>query len=202
MPDIDGLIDRWFGDWDDERPLPSDEPHQRLWWGADPRVDAELRVAFTGDHLAAAKGALDEDAARDPRSAIARILLLDQIPRNVWRGTAHAFATDRLAQRASFELLASTLWDRTPPIHRYFALMPLMHAEVVGLQDRCVREFTVLAGQMEGSARSSTYAGAVGFAVRHADVVRRFGRFPHRNAALGRPSTPEELAHLASGRPF
>lgn len=197
MPDVPGVLDRWFGDWSDDRPLPENPPQLALWWGADPAVDADLRVRFTGDHLAAAAGALDEAAARDPQAAIARILLLDQLPRNLYRGTPHAFATDGRAQQACVELLARTDWD-LPPIHRYFALMPLMHAESVGLQDRCVREFTQLAASTAGLTRASTYASAVDFAERHRAIVLRFGRFPHRNRIVGRTSTPEELQFLTT----
>ena len=119
---------------------------------------------------------------------LAAIVLLDQFTRNSFRGTPRSFAGDALALPLALELLKAT--DLTP-LERWFALMPLEHAEDLALQERSVQEFEALA------AVDDRIAGALDFARRHLDVIQRFSRFPHRNAILGRESSAEELAFLA-----
>lgn len=191
----DELLSFWFGDWDEERPLGDPDPSMKRWWQGSDALDRELSERFGAAHLAAARGDLDgwADAAD---TAMARILLLDQIPRNIYRGTAHMFATDPLARAAARSLLGGPLADALPPIHRYFVLMPLMHSEDLDDHRVCVAGFEALREAMRGRPRAEAYTGAVGFAEQHRAIVRRFGRYPHRNRSLGRVSTPEELAFL------
>ena len=106
------------------------------------------------------------------------------------------FATDQLAQNATRAVLGSELWERLPFIHRYFALMPLMHAETLTAHDLATREFTRLAEQTAHLPRAAAYANALDYEHRHRAIIERFGRYPHRNACLGRTSTPEEEAFL------
>lgn len=129
---------------------------------------------------------------------MARVIALDQLPRNLFRGTAHAFATDALARRATREALDSGVYEALRPIHRYFVLMPLMHSESAADHDEAVARFETLAEAMATTARAELYAAGIRFEHRHRDVVLRFGRYPHRNAALGRTTTPEEAAFLAN----
>ena len=124
------------------------------------------------------------------------MLLLDQIPRNIFRHTGHMFATDGLAQQASLALLDGPLWTQLPPIHRYFVLMPLMHSEQLAHHDRAVEGFEGLVAATEGKARSEAYRQGLLYEHKHRDIVARFGRYPHRNELLGRPSTEEERAFL------
>jgi len=126
-----------------------------------------------------------------PEGALARILLLDQFPRNVYRDTPRAFAGDALALRAAEAMLVRGDDRRLMPVQRVFAYLPFEHAEHLPAQARAVALFEALAAAWpEG-------AGYLDYARRHRDVIQRFGRFPHRNVLLGRVSTPEELAFLA-----
>jgi len=189
------LLDRWFGLWNDDVPMGDDDPSMALWWGKSDAVDTELRHRFEGLHWQAARRELD-DWADDPDHAVARILLLDQIPRNIFRGTGHMFATDGLAQQASLALYRGGAWAQLPPVHRYFALMPLMHSEQVAHHELAVERFGELAEATATLARADAYAGALTYEHRHRDIVVRFGRYPHRNELLGRASTQDELAFL------
>lgn len=158
----------------------------KRWFRKDARFDEACR-AFEPAHHAAARGELDAWRG-DARGALALILLLDQIPRNLWRNSAHAFATDALALGAARETVAQGFHLEIGAPMRLFLYMPFEHAEDLAAQDEAVR--LIAADGDEGFTR---------FAQLHRDVIARFGRFPHRNKALGRPTTPEEEAFLASG---
>lgn len=193
MADVNGLIAFWFGDWDDHTVRAQNDAQSKLWWGKSDATDRQIRKHWLEDHLEAARR---EMAVDSPAAAIANILLLDQIPRNAYRDTPHMFATDGLAQRATRALLDGPMWADVPFIHRYFALMPLMHAEDLASHDLAVEAFGELAAATAHLARAPSYASAVDFEQRHRRIIERFGRYPHRNALLGRESTPEEVAFL------
>lgn len=156
------------------------------WWGGSKTVDAMLRRRFAGDLAALAKCPA-ADFLTDPLTARAAILLFDQIPRNIHRGTARAFATDPLAREIARGLMARG-WDRNlPNRERPFVYMPLMHSEH-------------LADQRDSLAVFARKAPAnLGFARAHYRMIARFGRFPHRNDALGRRSSAAEQAAVAAG---
>jgi uncharacterized protein (DUF924 family) len=158
----------------------------KAWFTKDETFDGRCR-AFEKAHHAAARG---ECAAweQNPEGALALVLLLDQIPRNIYRGSPHAFATDGLAQAVAQRAVASRLDVLTETLLRPFYYMPYEHAEDLGLQEKGVKLMQDL-----GDAEYIRYA------ILHRDIIARFGRFPHRNAALGRASTAEELAFLAEG---
>ncbi len=122
---------------------------------------------------------------------LAEILLLDQFTRNIFRGQPRAFAGDARALALAQALVASGADQALTTIERWFAYLPFEHAESLPLQDESVRLFTALAAEDE------RLADALDYAQRHRDVIRRFGRFPHRNAVLGRPSTADERDYLA-----
>jgi uncharacterized protein (DUF924 family) len=148
-----------------------------------------LRERFGGLLEAAGQGALDA-WAHTPLGALALVLLLDQFSRNIHRGTAHAFATDDHALRIARQMVANGSDLRLPGLfHRAFAYMPFEHDESFDSQRESLRLFEPFQGQ-PGAA--SYYRSAL----RHAEVIERFGRFPHRNALLGRASTEEEVAFL------
>lgn len=178
------VLDFWF--------LPPGDPghlqSRPEWFRKDPAFDAAIRARFSDDiALAVAGGFTDWDA--DPRGALARILLLDQFTRNVHRDTPQAFAGDPVALAAAGRLVDGGL-DRTLPfVMRWFAYLPFEHAEDPVMQERSVALFAVLASE-------SGLEGLTEYAVRHRDVVARFGRFPHRNRILGRTSTPDETEFL------
>ena len=157
------------------------------WFTADPAFDEKVRGALGSLHEEAAAGRLDHWAGT-PHGALALILLMDQVPRNIFRGTPRAFATDARALALAEAALAAGHPDAFPQEARTFFYLPFEHAEDMAAQTRSVDLFRML-GDRE------TYF----YALVHMDAIRRFGRFPHRNAILGRPSTPEEEAWLASG---
>jgi len=158
----------------------------KFWFVKDETFDGRCRV-FENEHHAAARGELSH-WEQDAEGALALLILLDQIPRNIFRKSPHAFATDGLAQAIALRALDRQFDAATDTDLRFFFYMPLEHAEDLPLQDRCVTLFTNL-GNPE----------YLRFAVLHRDIIARFGRFPHRNGVLGRKSTPEELAFLAEG---
>jgi uncharacterized protein (DUF924 family) len=157
------------------------------WFERDDALDAEIRARFLATYEAAAAGRLEQWQST-PDGTLALIILLDQFPRNLFRGDARAFATDAAA-RAIAERAIARGTDRLFQLpERRFFYLPLMHAENLADQERCIalcRE----AGDAEGEKHAET----------HADVVRRFGRFPHRNRALGRTTTEQERAFLDAG---
>jgi uncharacterized protein (DUF924 family) len=173
------VIDFWF------REL---TPQQ---WFADggPELDERVRARFGALVAAARRGALDHWATA-PRGRLALILVLDQFPRHVFRGAADAFASDATAQTLAREGIDAGMDEELALSERQFFYMPLMHAENREVQALSVERFTAL--------RDAAQA-ALGFALDHRDVVEQFGRFPHRNAVLGRASSAEEQAFLASG---
>jgi uncharacterized protein (DUF924 family) len=157
------------------------------WFKKDAAFDETLRQRFEAAHHGAARG----DFATwqvSAEGALALLLLLDQIPRNIYRGSAHAFAADGLAQEIALHAITEGYDAATPMPLRIFFYLPLEHAENLTLQTRCVA-LCEAAGNAEYTK----------FAVLHRDIIARFGRFPHRNAALGRVTTPEEQAFLDAG---
>lgn len=170
------------------------QAQRRLWWSKDAVIDADIRERFGIVVNAAAAGAHD-DWVREPRGRLALILLFDQFPRNIHRDTPQAFAHDPRALQLALDGIATGADRSLRPIERVFCYLPLEHAESLELQDQCVVLFTALAAGVPDADRP-TFNGYVDYAVRHRDVIRRFGRFPHRNLILGRASTAEEEQFL------
>lgn len=160
------------------------------WFARDDAFDAELRIRFLDEHFAAARRER-ETLLDDADGALALILLLDQVPRNVFRDSAHAFATDPLAREYADRAIVMGFDHNVDPALRIFFYMPFEHSEALVDQDRAVALCEAL-----GDANYLKYAEA------HRDVIRRFGRFPHRNRALARVDTPEEQAWLDAGGGF
>lgn len=160
------------------------------WYARDEAFDAVIRGRFEALHHAAARGELTGWNA-DWEGALALLILLDQFPRNMFRGSAHAFATDPLARHMTEASLASGLDQACPEDLRVFFYMPFEHSELLADQDRCIALCRAL-----DEASGSEWAK---WAAMHRDIIVRFGRFPHRNAMLGRVTTPEEQAFLDSG---
>jgi uncharacterized protein (DUF924 family) len=188
----DEVLAYWFGD----NPDDANVPRQRadLWWGKNPATDEEIHRRFGRLHASAAAGEL-RDWEQSPRGRLALIVLIDQFSRNMFRGTATAFAHDALARRWSLEGIAAG-HDRTlRPIERVFFYMPLQHSESLADQEHAVRLYEALLDDAPAAARES-FENFLDYARRHRDIVARFGRFPHRNAILGRRSTAEEEGFL------
>jgi uncharacterized protein (DUF924 family) len=188
---IASILDFWFGTGDDAAIAAA---RSRLWWSKDEATDRAMAQRFSGCIEAAATGRLD-DWTGQAHGRLALILLTDQFPRNIFRGTPRAFAYDPLALRLCQDGLEQGADRRLRPLERVFFYLPLEHSEAIGDQERAVALFAQLLAEQPADARP-LYAGYHDFALRHREVVRRFGRFPHRNAILGRASTPEELSFL------
>lgn len=165
------------------------EAGQERWYAKDEAFDAQIRARFLTSHEAAARGEL-WDWEQTAEGALALLILLDQFPRNLFRGSAHAFATDAAALLVADRAIARGFDSEVEGPLRQFFYLPLMHAEDLGAQERCVASFE-LAGP--GFDANLKYARV------HRDVIERFGRFPHRNPLFGRVTTPEEQAFLDAG---
>lgn len=186
------ILEFWFGNTADD--TATAQAQQKLWWSKNAAVDADIRTRFGALVETAVTGTLD-DWAQDARGRLALILLFDQFPRNMYRDTPRAFACDARAEKLALAGIANGA-DRTlRAIERVFFYLPLEHSESAELQERSVALFTALAAGVPEADRK-TFAGYVDYAVRHRDVIHRFGRFPHRNHILGRDSTPEETTFL------
>jgi uncharacterized protein (DUF924 family) len=182
----------WLGDLDGDG-LAEQGVAQR-WWRKDRAFDQEIRAKFEATWQAIMAG--DRDAwLADAHSRLAYVIVLDQFSRNMFRDSAQAFAGDELALAAAADGVERGL-DRALHGHeRVFFYMPFMHSEQLAMQDRGIELFAALRAGTQGRAQDAL-SGNVDFAKRHRDVVARFGRFPHRNAALRRESSSEELAFL------
>lgn len=177
------VLDFWFG-------APGSAEHDTsrpLWFKRSAATDAQIRERFGATVETALAGGLDA-WAQEPRSTLALIILLDQFTRNIYRDSPRAFAGDERAQRLALVLVDSGADRQLSRHERWFAYMPLLHAEALPLQERAVELFRALA--------ADGLADPLDWAIRHCEVVRRFGRFPHRNETLGRVSTPEEESFL------
>lgn len=166
-----------------------DEVGEKGWWRADADVDAACSARFGALVEAASRGALD-GWADAPDGALALLILLDQFPRNMFRGRAEAFAADPRARTIADAAIAAGHDVAIPPPQRLFFYTPFEHSEAPADQDRAV---ALIAERLPAAAEASRHAEA------HRAVIQRFGRFPHRNAALGRTPTPEETAYLDGG---
>lgn len=164
------------------------------WYKKDEAFDASMRTRFAATLEAAVRGELNSWEAT-PRGRLAKIILFDQFSRNMFRGTPRAFAQDKLAAALALESFDNGHYEAVAPVERGFVLMPLMHAEDLEHQNRCVTEFKKLAAEAPEDL-VAYFTSMVDYAVRHAAIIERFGRFPHRNATLGRESTPEEVEFL------
>ncbi|HZP64976.1 MAG TPA: DUF924 family protein [Rudaea sp.] len=191
-PDCRELLDFWFGDADGEAEIAARQ--SSLWWQADAERGREIGERFGSLREDAIAGRLASWTA-DPRSRLALIVLVDQFSRNLFRGDAQAFAHDGLAREWCATGLEQGMDAWLRPIERVFFYMPLEHAEDLDDQQKSVALFTALRDGVPDAQREA-FANFLAFAKRHRAIVARFGRFPHRNAALGRTSTPEELMFL------
>lgn len=187
------ILEHWFGGHDPDDPATGGR-QSALWWGHDEQTDQRLRERFGATHEAAADGQLHA-WTQTPAGQVALVLVLDQLSRNLHRGTPRAFALDPVAQRLTLDVVERGQDRDWPLYHRVFVYMPLMHSERLADQERCCQLFDALLPGCEG-ARRDRVAHHRNFAQKHRDIVARFGRFPHRNATLGRPSSAEEERFL------
>ncbi|WP_028028266.1 DUF924 family protein [Gemmobacter nectariphilus] len=179
MSDPVEVLDYWLGDLGPEG-----------WYAGGEDLDAEIRDRFGDLWQAAADGGLDH-WVEGPAGSLAFLVVTDQFPRNMWRGSAKAFSTDAMALAAARKAIAAG-WDMdVPEPERQFFYLPFMHSEALAVQEECIR---LMDERMpETGASNQLHARA------HAEIIRRFGRFPYRNDAFGRETTPEEREFLDNG---
>lgn len=190
--EIDNVLDFWFGASGPDGAI--DSTRRKMWFKSGATHDAEIRDRFGLLHEQASFGRLDGwTATADGRLAL--IVLLDQFSRHIYRGTALAFAHDLTAQTLTLTGIDEGVDLKVAPVKRSFFYLPLQHAEDRALQVRSVECYERLLATVAPAWRKD-YESFLDSARRHRAVIERFGRFPHRNAALGRPSTPDEIAFL------
>jgi uncharacterized protein (DUF924 family) len=191
----DALLQAWFGS-DLDNPQAVAE-RSRVWFSADESFDALIRERF--DTLTD-RGLRGELASwrETPRSTLGLVIVLDQLPRNLYRGTPQMFASDSAALDLSLWALSREVDAHLHPLEAAFLYLPLEHAEDLTLQDQCVELFRTLARRAPTQLLEQ-FQSYLSYAERHQSVIETFGRFPHRNGILGRSSTPEELRYLKEG---
>lgn len=181
------VLDFWF--------LPPGTPghgaYRPAWFGKDAAFDAAIRERFAATVDTALGGGL-QDWEATAAGILARIVVLDQFPRNLFRDSARAFAGDAAALALAVNLVGSGQDKNLLPLQRWFAFLPFEHSEALLDQERSVALFAGLRREAQAEAFDSAYD----YAVRHRDVIERFGRFPHRNDLLGRASTAAEIEFL------
>ena len=184
MSPVDDILEFWFG-------RPEDDRFGKLrdkWFEKEPAFDAEIRQRFLAIYQRTAAGELD-DLTETAKGALALIVVLDQFPRNMFRGQPGMYATDEKA-RALARLALDREFDRQlVPVQRIFLYLPFEHSETLADQNLSVALFEALPAIPSRDNESSS-------ALRHREIIERFGRFPHRNAILGRDTTPAETAFL------
>jgi uncharacterized protein (DUF924 family) len=195
---VETILQYWFGALDGPNDI--DRSKNPLWWKGDEATDADIRERF-GDLVAqATAGDLSDWLSDSPRSALALIILLDQFTRCLGRGSDQAYVGDAMALKVCEQAMFAGHDKQLRPIERSFMYMPMMHAEDSEVARRSIETYSDL-------SRDIAALGVEGYpdfrphAKTHADIVLQFGRYPHRNELLGRPSTPEELAFMADGGP-
>ena len=178
------VLDFWFGAAAAEQ---AGQP-RKIWFQKDPAFDAEVRARFTGDYRDAKAGARERWRG-SAEACLALILILDQFPRNLFRDDPRAFATDATALDAARHAIARGYDRSVSPLMAKFFYLPFLHSEELDDQETGI-------ALMESVADSPMGTESVKSAIQHRDIIARFGRFPHRNALLGRDSTAAEVAFL------
>jgi uncharacterized protein (DUF924 family) len=184
MSNFERILEFWFGE---KNQVDYGKP-QQFWFIKDPEIDATIKQQFLTDYELAKQGVLD-DWKNSPRSCLALILLLDQVPRNIFRGQPQMYATDEQALNLAQFAVENNLDEQLLPVERWFIYLPFEHSENLDNQCQAVALFRKLSDDPDS-------ASAIDYAIRHFEVIRQFGRFPHRNSILGRENTPEEAEFL------
>lgn len=192
METPDTIREYWFGALEDAAVTARERA--RLWWSKNPESDDEIRRRFESWVIKAGSGELDNWAS-NPQDRLALILLTDQFPRSIYRDLAKAFAFDSKALSLALTGIDAGFDAALRPLEKVFFYLPLEHSESLADQNRSVSLFQKLVDDASPDQKP-TFAEYLDFAARHRDIISRFGRFPHRNKALGRISTSEELSFL------
>ena len=188
----ESVLDFWFGAPGSAAEIAGRQ--SKLWFGKSLANDQAVIDRFAATLTAATAGQLDA-WANTPRGRLALVIVLDQFPHHIHRDQPQAFATDPQSLALSLAALESGEDRKLAPIERVFLYLPLEHAESIEMQERSVSLYEQLSNEAAADERA-LFDNFLDYARKHLDVVARFGRFPHRNEILGRPSTPEELEFL------
>jgi uncharacterized protein (DUF924 family) len=191
------ILDFWLGDYSRQ----AFDDRAKLWFGGGPRVDEAINARFKATVEAVANGEARRWAAQGAKHRLAAIIALDQFSRSIYRNSPQSFANDPLALSLAKEAIASGEEARLAPIERFFLYMPLEHSEAAQDQEESLRKFAALEASAPHEIKD-LIASAHDYAKRHAQIIARFHRFPHRNRILGRESTPEELEFLKKNPGF
>lgn len=192
MSNTESVLSFWYGAWPYDESVAAQQT--ATWFASDPNLDREIKDKFESlviDHLNATELNARFKSKNELEDALGSILLLDQFTRNIYRGSAKAFAGDEKALALCLSLLDQNQIDSLPLHVAVFACMPLQHSESVEIQSVSIKTFEHLVA-LHGEAAQ----GFANFAHKHKHIIDQFGRYPHRNQVLGRVSTDEELAYL------
>lgn len=181
---VNDILAFWFSHQDD----PDYGKSRKVWFKKNHAFDEEVRSRFYSDYEGAASGELDS-WQESPESCLALIILLDQFPRNMFRGEARSFATDAKALNAAQHAVTRGFDKQMLSVQRWFIYLPFEHSENFENQRQCVALFEQLSDNPDN-------ASVIDYAIRHYEIIDKFGRFPHRNQILGRATTPEEAEFL------
>ena len=194
--DGSGILAFWFA----ENAFKPDgyTARRELWFQVHEDFDLEIKKRFE-PQISVAVAECENSPTTDVRESLARIIALDQFPRNCYRGTPKAFSFDSLALRMTQELINSGRHEQLVFPERIFAYMPLQHAECLEIQNLSVTMFGLLTELTDDPIFSAAAQSSIAYAQLHKDIIEQFGRFPHRNEILGRESTPQEIAYLQAG---
>jgi uncharacterized protein (DUF924 family) len=187
------LLDWWFGSFESASEIAADKG--KLWFGKRDSQDLEARTRFGGWVEQALTGGLTDWAQR-PEGWLALVLLLDQLPRMIYRDTPKSYSGDLRAQALVGQGIAADFDRQLRPIQRVFIYLVLEHCEHLAVQNECISRYIDLLAQQPEADRT-LFTDYLDYAEKHQRVIAQFGRFPHRNAVLGRESTAEELAFLS-----
>lgn len=190
---LQDVLTFWFGDTYEDGFCHEDK--NKIWFMGGEELDNTIKARFLSD-LQEAETKSVEACSTSALEALAAIILLDQFSRNVYRGTAKAFSNDPKALAIAEGLVASDWWDELETIHKVFVLIPYEHSESLAVQNEGVRLMQVLSQHVPESQKAKV-EGFLDYSIDHRDVIERFGRFPHRNALLGRKMTQKEEEYLA-----
>ena len=199
MATADDILNYWFKDLSDTVRLEKDSPTVKKWFTKSEAIDREIREKFEADLLQAAEGKY-QSWEKEPKNALALVILFDQFSRNMYRGTAKMFSFDENALRLTLGAVKKENDKELPLFQRIFLYMPLMHAEDLKIQELSLKHFEALVkeSKQKRPINVSYYEYTFDFARRHHQIIAEFGRFPHRNKILERISTPQEENLLKS----
>jgi len=193
--DVERVLEYWFGD-PGGVPFPADR--RSLWFKGSPQVDTRIRAEF-GELVTMALGARLHGWRETLDGLLALVLLLDQFPRNIYRGTARAYDGDAQALELVTQAVRTGIDGQLRTDKACFLYMPLEHSESLADQTLCVQLMVALEERADSPAERKAIHGFLDYARQHRDLIAKFGRFPHRNQVLGRVSTAREQAYLAAG---